>query len=148
MGKKTCIGVKLECRRFVWNYYKCPKTCRHTQVDWLVASYECCTIEGSCPRPLAGRLLHQPPPCGLNLLQQRSKQRKLELCVRVWLDIRWQSARLQTFGQSASYNQIYITAQMRSYVILKTIPLYWVTCQLLQNKSLCWCTYLVMSLYW
>ena len=49
-------------------------------VDWLMASYECCTIEGSYPRPLAGRLLHQPPLCGLSLLQQRSKQRKLELC--------------------------------------------------------------------
>ena len=35
---------------------------------------------GKVSKPLAGRLLHQPPPCGLSLLQQRSKQRKLELC--------------------------------------------------------------------
>ena len=47
------------CRRFVWKYYKLPKICRHTQVDSLMASYECCTIEGSYSRPLAGRLFHR-----------------------------------------------------------------------------------------
>ena len=40
-------------------YHKLPKICCHTQVDSLVASYECCTIEGSYSIPLAGRLFHR-----------------------------------------------------------------------------------------
>ena len=35
------------------------KTCRHTQVDSLMASYQCCTIEGSYPIPLPDRLFHR-----------------------------------------------------------------------------------------
>ena len=56
-GRNTGIGVWLECKRFVWKCYKLPKTC-HKQIDSLVDSYKCCTIERSCPRPLAGRLFH------------------------------------------------------------------------------------------
>ena len=29
-GEKTGFGVLLESMRFVWKYYKLPKTCRHT----------------------------------------------------------------------------------------------------------------------
>ena len=42
------------------------KNCRHAHVDSLVASYECCKIEGSWPRALVDRLFHRTRLVGLD----------------------------------------------------------------------------------
>ena len=141
-GKNTAIGVKLECRRFVFKYCKLPKARRHTKVDSLAASYECCKFEGSYPRPLAGKLSHRLSLVDLNPSQQRSTQRELEL----WRDVHSAKRAFGDFwaayiGESGQY---YSPREVICQI--KTLVLYCVTCQLSQNKSLCWYLYLFLFL--
>ena len=129
----------------ITNYRKPVAT--HKSIHF-VASSQSCKIEGSQPRLLADRPFHAPSlPCGLSLSQQKSKQHRLELCK----GFNWRAvgkARSETFGQPISWNQGFSTGRGMSYVTLKTLLLYCVNCQLLQNKSIRWYPYLVISFSW
>ena len=102
----------------------------------LMASYECCKIEGSCLRPLVDRLFHRLRLVVLDYCNRKASSTSWK-CVKVNLSDRRQSAPSETFGQPTSQNQGYSTGRGRSYAILKTSLLYCVNCQVFPNKSLC-----------
>ena len=79
MGKRTGISVYLRYGRFVSKYYNLPKTCRHTQVNNLGPLMNAAKLR-EATRTTGGFTVPLPLPCGISLLQHRSKQHKLELC--------------------------------------------------------------------